>query len=189
MKYGITGSIGSGKSTVSKYLRDKGYHVFDCDTYNRELLEKGNLGYSIILDTFPEVFDGEELNKKKLSDLIFTDKEKKLQLENILHPLILDKMLDEASEFNPFFAEVPLLFETEFYKYFDYCLLIVSDNEKVLDRLKLRGVNNAEAKRRFNNQMSIEEKKKRSNGIIYNNSDLANLYNQVDNWLNNYVGE
>lgn len=189
MKIAITGSIGSGKSTVSEYIREKGYHVFDCDKYNSYLLQEGNEGYLKVKDSFPECFDGDTLNKKKLSDLIFVDKSNKEKLESILHPIILDKILDESKEYNPYFAEVPLLFETEFYKYFDYYLLVVSDNEKVLDRLRLRGVNNAEAKRRLNNQMSIEEKKQRSNGIIYNNSDLANLYNQVDNWLNNYVGE
>lgn len=188
MKIAITGSIGSGKSTVSKYIRDKGYHVFDCDKYNSYLLEKGNEGYLKVKETFPSVFDGDILNKKKLSDLIFEDSNNKKILEDILHPIILNKIIEESSGYNPYFAEVPLLFETEFYKYFDYYLLVVSDNEKVLDRLRLRGVNNAEAKRRLNNQMSIEEKKQRSNGIIYNNSDLASLYSQIDNWLKTYVG-
>lgn len=187
MKIAITGLIGSGKSTVCKYIRDKGYHVFDCDAYNSYLLEEGNEGYLKVKEVFPEVFEGDTLIKKRLSDLIFSNLENKEKLENILHPLILDKINLESKDYNPYFAEVPLLFETEFYKHFDYSLLVACDNNIALKRLTLRGVDNNEAKRRIANQMSLEEKKKRCNGIIYNNGDLDSLYGQIDLWLKNNV--
>lgn len=187
MKIAITGLIGSGKSTVCNYLRDKGYHVFDCDKYNSYLLEKGNIGYLKVKEAFPEVFDNDILIKTRLSDLIFSNSENKEKLENILHPIILDKINEESKDYDPYFAEVPLLFETEFYKHFDYALLIASDNNIALKRLTLRGVNESEAKRRILNQMSLEEKKKRSDGIIYNNGNLVSLYNQIDEWLKDNV--
>ena len=70
MKIGISGSIGSGKSTVARYIRDKGYFVFDCDAYNAWLLEFGNEGFNRVWDYIPEAFIGTYLSKQKLSQII-----------------------------------------------------------------------------------------------------------------------
>lgn len=189
MKYAITGSIGSGKTMVSEYIRSKSYHVFDCDACNKQLLENDKCTFNLIKDVFPSCIVDGEINKKVLSSIVFNNKEAKKKLENIMHPMILNKMNEEVSLYHPFFAEVPLLFETNWDKYFDYCLLIVVDREIALDRLTLRGLDKQESLRRLNNQMSVDEKMARSDGIIYNNCDLQSLYRQVDIWLKDNVGE
>lgn len=189
MKYAITGLIGSGKSSVSEYLRSKGYFVFDCDKYNSYLLNEDKKCFELIKDSFPSCIKDNKIDRQLLSNIIFDNKQEKEKLENILHPLILDKMLAYADTYNPFFAEVPLLFEVNWDKYFDYSLLVVCEKEISLKRLIKRGVSKKESLRRLDNQMDVSKKIERSNGIIYNNNDLAYLYDQIDRWLIENVGK
>lgn len=186
IKIAITGTIGSGKSEVSNYLRDKGYFVFDCDEENRKLLNKGELGYIKVKETFPECFINDDLDKAKLANLVFTDIHAKERLESIMHPLILERL--NQCQNDVLFAEVPLLFEVNWDKYFDYSILVISDGNIVLKRLVDRGLDPIDAKNRINNQMSVDDKKTRTNQIIYNNGSLADLHNNIDNWLKEYVG-
>lgn len=187
MRYAITGLIGSGKSSVSNYLRSKDYYVFDCDKYNSYLLNEDKECFKQIKETFPSCIKENKIDKQELSNIIFDNKKERIKLENILHPLILNKMLDDEKKYQPFFAEVPLLFEVKWDKYFDYNLLIVTNREIALERLIKRGINKEESLRRLNNQMDVDKKIERSNFIIYNNSDLASLYEQIDKWLIEYV--
>ncbi|MDO4500017.1 MAG: dephospho-CoA kinase [Erysipelotrichaceae bacterium] len=187
MKIAITGTIGSGKSTASEYLRNKGYHVFDCDAYNRYLLEEGNPSYEFIKENFSECFTDSLLDKKKVASVIFSDNEKKKKLEDFVHPLIVEKMLEEMEEYSLFFAEVPLLFECDLDIYFDLCVLVCVNEETALKRLENRGFNKEEASARINKQMTLELKKKRADEIVYNDLDLANLYRQIEELLDKYV--
>lgn len=188
MKVAITGTIGSGKTTACDYIRSKGFYVFDCDKYNSYLLEEGNLGYILVKDAFPEAFENEKLQKSVLSSIIFSDKVKKEKLESLLHPLICEQMLKEANNYKPFFAEVPLLFETGMDKLFDESLLLVVDRDIAIERLKDRGFSKEQATERINNQMNVENKMKRATEIIYNNGNLSNLLVSIDKWLKRYVG-
>lgn len=182
MKIAITGTIGSGKSEVSLYLRQRGYFVFDCDSYNAYLLEKDNIGYFLVKEEFPECFENDELDKKKLAKLIFNDEKAKKKLEEIMHPLILDA-LNSYEDCDPLIAEVPLLFESGWDKYFDYSLLVVADEKDVINRLIEKGYDEDSAKERIRNQMSKEEKTKRASQIIYNNGSLDDLHIMIDEWL------
>ncbi|MBQ6125745.1 MAG: dephospho-CoA kinase [Erysipelotrichaceae bacterium] len=92
MKIAITGTIGSGKTVVSDYLRSKGYDVFDCDRVNAQLLEENRKGYVAVKKLFPECFDGNSLDKKALAKAVFSDPEKKKKLEDAMHPLILKEL-------------------------------------------------------------------------------------------------
>lgn len=178
MKIAITGTIGSGKSTVTSYLRNKGHFVFDCDEVNRELLNS-----DVLIDYFPECYDDGLLDKKKLANIVFNDEKKRLLLESIMHPLILERMKKESGKHDPFFAEVPLLFEVNWDKYFDKVLLVVVDEKTTLNRLVARGLTIEESQQRIKNQMSIKEKIERSDVIIYNDSSLFSLYEKIDRWL------
>ena len=187
MKIAITGTIGSGKTTVCDYIRSKGYDVFDCDKCNSELLYKGNLGYLAVKKTFSQVFDGEELNKAKLAEIVFKNDSAKQELEGIMHPLIYNKMAFEMINKDLFIAEVPLLFEANWDVYFDLIILVVSDYDLALKRLVNRGLTYEDAKSRLDNQLKVEDKLKRSDEIIYNNGDLSALFVQVDKLLDKYV--
>ena len=186
-KIAISGTIGSGKSTVLNYLKSKGYFVFSCDEYNAFLLNKGQQGYIKIQEQFPEAFIKGELDKKVLSKIVFNNPLQRERLESIMHPLIIAEMLRLRDLFEIYFAEVPLLFENNLEKYFDLSLLIATDEQKALERLQKRGLDYDSAKQRILNQMPQEIKMKRADEIIYNNGSLADLYNQVDIVINKYV--
>lgn len=186
-KIAISGTIGSGKSTVLNYLKSKGYFVFSCDEYNAFLLNKGQQGYIKIQEQFPEAFIKGELDKKALSKIVFNNPLQKERLESIMHPLIIAEMLRLRDLYEIYFAEVPLLFENNLEQYFDLSLLIVTDEQKALERLQKRGLDYDSAKQRILNQMPQEIKMKRADEIIYNNGSLADLYNQVDTVINKYV--
>ena len=186
MKIAISGSIGSGKSVACEYLRqNKGYDVFDCDQVNRKLLEKDEAGYLKVKEAFPECFNDDELDKKKLSALVFNNEEEKKKLEDIMHPLILNEL--EKREDDPLFAEVPLLFEAGWDKYFDHNLLIVTDLDILVERLMERGLDKEDIYNRLSSQMSVEEKIKRADKIIYNNGSLSDLYKLIDLWLEEII--
>ena len=181
MKVAITGSIGSGKSEVSKYLRSKGYDVFDCDRYNSYLLRKNSKAYPKLLKQFPDCFKNGKLDKKLLSKKVFTNKKEKKKLEAIMHPLILEKLNSRKDD--PLFCEVPLLFEVKWDKYFDHSILVVTDSKKTIKRLINRGLNTIEIENRLKNQMSVKEKIKLADIIIYNNGSLKDLYKKIDTVL------
>lgn len=179
MRIAITGTIGSGKTEVSLYLRKKGYDVFDCDVVNKNLLQEK--AYELLINDFPECFIEKELDKVKLASIIFTNHDRKAKLESIMHPLILQELM--LREDNPLFAEVPLLFEAGWDKYFDEKLLIVCNEDLALQRLENRGIDHLEARNRINNQMPVQEKIKKATRIIYNNGSLDELYSAIDSYL------
>ena len=181
MKISISGTIGSGKSEFCNYLRKKGYDVFDCDKENRKLLYKGKKGYRRVIRAFPEAMSENGLDKRKLSKIVFTDEKKRLQLEGIMHPLILDELNKRTDD--PLFAEVPLLFEADWDIYFDLNVLIVANRDIVVKRLLERGLDKSEINRRIAAQMDVEEKIKRADKIIYNNGSLIELYDAAEGLL------
>ena len=183
IRIGITGTIGSGKSMTSAYIKDKGYTVFDCDEYNKSLLDNPNM-YYLLGNRFSEAYIDGKIDKKALANIIFNNKKEKKALEYILHPLILDKLIEVANNNKIFFAEVPLMFESGFNKYFDYILLVESNKNVSIDRLKkYRGYTRKQAIERINNQYNIKTKEKLSNEILYNNKSLNDLYKQIDDFL------
>lgn len=182
MKIAITGTIGSGKSEVSLYLQEKGYYVFDCDRANAYLLQEGNLGHFLVKEAFSDCFDGDTLNKEKLASRVFSNKEDKKILEDIMHPLILD-MMKSYEDVDPFFAEVPLLFEANWQDYFDKSLLVVANEDDIKNRLLEKGYRQEDINKRINNQMPLKDKMKMASQIIYNNGSLIDLHNLIDDWL------
>ncbi len=154
----------------------------DLDEVNRNLLKNGSIVYETVKEHFPDAFD-EELNKKKLAAIIFSDSERKKELEDILHPTIKEIMLSEMDKHDPFFCEVPLLFESGFDRFFDESWLIVCDEETSIERLVEKGYTRSEAEERINAQMSKEEKEKRASKIIYNKSTFADFISEIDKLL------
>ncbi len=179
----ITGTIGSGKSTVCSYLRKKGFSVDDCDEINRQLLLSGQPGYQKVTAAFKGVTnDKGAIDHKALADIVFNDQNKLTELQNIMHPLIKAE-LTKGMDQEVYLAEVPLLFETDFYRLFNCKVLIVCDENIAINRLKERGFDEEMAKARIKKQMPVEEKIRRSDYIIYNNGTEDDLFEQVDHFL------
>lgn len=183
-KIGLTGVMGAGKSSVIALLKQQHIAVLDCDEINQRLLQKGNRGYMAIVDTFTEQLldnDG-NLDKQKLSDLIFSDPKKKQRAEKLLHPLIQQeiKTYCETCSDPLVFIEVPLLFEVRWEAYFDEVWVVACDQELLLERLaEYRKVERTEAFRRMKFQLSQEEKCAKADVILYNNDSMKMLNQQL----------
>lgn len=189
MKVAITGTIGSGKTFVSDYLRSKDLFVFDCDKYNAYLLEKNNDVLNKILESFPNSVNHLCIDKKALANEVFSNEDKRKKLESIMHPYIINKINEEADQRDLFIAEVPLLFEAGLESFFDVIILIVA-NEKLLHlRLNEKGYSDEDIKRRMSSQLPIEIKMKRATEIIYNNGSFLDLYNEIDKLICKYDWE
>lgn len=181
MKFAITGSIGSGKSTASTIIRSLGYYVFDSDAYNAKILKENNSVIEKIRESF-DVFKNGELDKTSLAKIIFEQKNKREQLEAILHPYIRNELLKEAHRHDPFFAEVPLLFEVGWDQLFDVTILIVASKETILKRTEFKDI-----KKRLESQMSVEDKMKKADVIIYNDGNKAQLEEKIKKVLGGYL--
>ena len=163
---GLTGGIACGKSHVSRELRALGVPVMDADAISHGLTGPGGAALPAIREAFGEgVFEGEALNRKALGALVFSDDEKRRRLEGILHPLILQTMLeDTAASQAPIVAwDVPLLFETGLDQQCDevWCVYITLGEQ--LKRVMRRDhLSQQAAQARIDSQMSMEEKKNRA---------------------------
>ena len=169
---GLTGGIASGKSSVSKVLREMSYPVIDADVLAHEVLKLGTEGLRQVTSAFgPEILKKNgELDRKKMGEIVFSDQEKRLQLEALIHPLVRDLQMKKRNELEQknteiAFYDVPLLFEKNLESQFYKVIVVYSSNNTQLERLKLRdGISDEEALARLNSQMDIEEKKKRGKG-------------------------
>ncbi|MEG0958169.1 MAG: dephospho-CoA kinase [Erysipelotrichaceae bacterium] len=188
-KIGLTGSIGSGKSTCIKILQKHHIRVFDCDKINHDLIQKNGLGYQKIVAAFgPSILNKEdEIDPKLLSELIFKNKEKKQQLENLIHPCIKSVIQSKFREYKNdamIVVEVPLLFEVNWIDEFDEIWLIASLDEIRINRLtKERGMDIKDVKKRMAAQMPQSEKIKRADHVIFNNGSLSELEKKIENLL------
>lgn len=133
-KIAITGGIGSGKSTVVSILREWGYTVFSCDEIYADVI-KSSAYVARVKEIFPCVVESGSINKKILSDVVFSDSKKREKLSEIAHPMIMERLEKEMNETKApiVFAEVPLLFECGFEKRFDGILVV---NRELNDRIR-----------------------------------------------------
>lgn len=180
---GITGTIGSGKSTVTQLLAQS-HPVIDCDQINAKLLEKGEIGYQQLVQ-IPWILldENQNLDKKKMAEAIFSDLEKKRQVESILHPLIFKKVEEWVLEHKEplLFVEMPILFEVHAESMFDSIWCICVSEETALDRLVHdRHFDLEDACKRIKNQWDINVKKSKSNHIIENDGTLEDLREKVE---------
>lgn len=158
MKIAITGGIGSGKSTVAKIIKDMGYPVFSCDEIYKNIFESAGF-IEQIRKSFPVAIKNEKIDKAELAKVVFSNREKREQLNRLTHPMIMDllnKEMDKCT--NEFiFAEVPLLFEGNFEDQFDKIIVVKRAFKERLTALQKRdGLNVGEILDRINAQVDYD---------------------------------
>ena len=194
MIIGLTGGIGTGKSTVSQILKDRGFSVIDLDVISHEVIEFSSVVEKIVQNFGREVLDEDEagnctISREKLGKIIFSDKKKRLALNSIMHPEILKvmhkKILECKSEKNKIiFVEVQLLFEVQWEKEFDYILLVAAKRDMQVRRVLERDKRSEEeAWNIINSQMSLDEKREKSDFVIENDGNMDDLNKKVDKFL------
>lgn len=194
---GLTGGIASGKSTVTKYLRELGAIIIDADIVAREIVEKGQPALDEIVNYFgKEVLnvDG-TLNRKYLGAIVFGDPEKLHVLNKITHSRIIGKIEKEieyyrdSQNLKAIFIDAALLIEMKMYLMTDEVWLITVDNETQLKRLMIRDdLTLEEATQRINSQMSLEQKKQYSDVVLDNSKDFNYLKKQVEDSYKSIFG-
>lgn len=182
---GLTGGIGSGKSTVAAMLAARGAVVIDADRIAREVVEPGTPALAALVERFgPEILatDG-TLDRPALAERAFANEDSRRELEAITHPAIGAEFLRQVAEAPPdaiVVHDVPLLAESK--RGFEYAAVIVVEAplELRLARLEARGVDRADALRRIAMQASDEARRALATWVVDNSGDLAHLEAQVD---------
>jgi dephospho-CoA kinase len=184
---GLTGGIGSGKSTAASLLAKLGAEIVDLDKVGNEALKKGNKAYKKAVQEFGDTILGKngEIDRSKLGRIVFRDREALQRLNNIVHPEI-DKVVAEKTKDCPhrgvkvMVLEAAAIMEADKAWQMDEMWAIIAPEKAVIERLKQRsGYYESETKARIHSQMPNEEKAKRANVVINNNGSLDNLKAQV----------
>jgi dephospho-CoA kinase len=174
---GLTGGIGSGKSTVSGFLRELGARVIDADEGARAVVEPGTPGFAAVVAEFgPGVVRDGRLDRQRLADIVFNDKPALERLNAIVHPLVGEwtaARLVEAADDGVEIAvqDVPLLFESGYDQLFGSTILVWVPEALQLKRLLARGMPAADARARIANQLPIDEKRSRATYVVDNSGN------------------
>ena len=180
MIIGLTGGIGSGKSSAADFFQNEGISVIDTDQLARKVIEKDTSGYSKVVDSFgANILDNDKsIDRAKLREEVFRDNEKRKILESITHPLVRELMVQKiSSSTSPYsIIMVPLIFETNSAKNYDRVLVIDCDVEMQLERAMARDENSADLiKKIIDSQCSRSERLSIANDVIPNNHSIEDL--------------
>lgn len=186
MLIGITGMPGSGKSTFLSFFKEKNISTFNSDEIVRNLYKKKYF-LKKIKKIFPDYFNGDIFLKENFSSFVFSSKEKLLQLEEIIHPIVLKKLLNfkEKNKNKISVAEVPLLFEKKLENYFDLIICISKKEEESLKKFSNeKKISLKEAIIIYSHQIPILEKEKKADLVIKNDGTIDDLKNKFLDFLN-----
>lgn len=188
---GLTGGIGAGKSTVSRYLAEKGCVVLDADEIAKELLSPGSemllqvkaaLGERVLKE------DG-SLDRKYVADLVFSHPSQKEILDRLTHGKVIEEIFSRAAKQGQdaiVVIDAALLFETGMDKYVDETWVVDVPDEVRISRVMERdGLSREEIQKRINNQMDRLERLKRADHILDNSKNKEEIYMHVNQLLNN----
>lgn len=183
---GLTGGMGSGKSTVADCLRSNGIPVIDADVIAHKIMNEEST-----LDKIHEIFgknvfdkDG-SLNKVKFSSVLFTNTVKRKKLNEFVHPKVWDEMMDETEKYvtegsKVIFLDVPLLIESGWHTRVNETWLVKADYNERIERLRLRtNLSTEEIKKRIEIQMPESEKEEYADKIINNDGTIEETEKQV----------
>lgn len=184
--FGLTGGIGSGKSAAAAAFRELGIDVLDADKVARDVVCIGSDALKQISQHFgPDILlPDQSLNRAQLRSIIFSAPEEKRWLENLLHPLIRDKITAHLSQhLKPYqILESPLLLETNQANLVQKIIVVDVDKQTQIDRASLRdGVTRDEITAIVNSQMPREQRLNQADFIINNNGSAGDLKEQVLN--------
>lgn len=178
IKIAVTGGIGSGKTTVCNILNRLGYKVVSCDEVYKQISDE--VLVTVLKDEFPNVIDGVIINKKKLAETVFKDEVKLKKLNSLTHPLIMKKVFKVMDEQNILFAEVPLLFESGYDKYFDKIIVVKRDLQQRIDSIiKRDNLSKADIKKRINSQINYDIENFAKYYVIHNDGNIDKLREEV----------
>jgi dephospho-CoA kinase len=191
MIIGLTGSIASGKSTVSQMLKESGYPIVDADLVARQVVEPGSETLEKIREAFGDeiILPDGSLDRKKVGDLIFSDPASRKRLNDIIHPAIRQEMLRQRAAYvadgqKVVIMDIPLLFESKLQHFVDKILVVSVTEENQLKRLMERNeLAEGEALARISSQLPMSVKEEGADAVIYNNGTIEETKWQLNRIL------
>lgn len=187
LKVGLTGDIGSGKSTTLALFGGCGFLTLSADQIVHDLLRSHESTIEMVSDAFglEVILPQGGVDRQALASLVFADTDKRLLLESILHPLVRqtwESAVIKAGD-KDVIVEIPLLFEKKLEKYFNYSVTVYCNLDIKTERLKRRNLDEAAIRARLSSQMDQESKANRSDFLILNNSSLNFLQKQIQDCI------
>jgi len=189
LKIGLTGGIGSGKTAVSEQFQRLGINIIDTDIISRELVNHNPAMLKKIVEIFSDnVLDGKgAIDRKKLSQIVFSNKQQKQQLENILHPDIRNEVKQQIQRFSLLntppeyiIIVIPLLLETGFTDLIDRILVVMAEENIRVERIKQRDNRTmGEIHAIISSQVNDDNRIRAADDIIENNNNFKDLESQV----------
>lgn len=182
---GLTGGIGSGKSTVADLFSKFGIPIIDADKIARDITKPETLAYREILNHFGANIaqDDGSLNRKKLRHIIFADPKERFWLEKLLHPIIIEEMQKQIDQLSaPYcIAIIPLLFEGEFYSFINRSLVVDAPEYLQIKRVIERDIGTqTEIEAIIKSQASRQDRLSRAHDTIINDGKLVDLAKRVE---------
>lgn len=186
---GLTGGIGTGKSTVSSYLKQKGCKIIDADDMSRKMTEKGSSALEAIRDAFGDEYFSQDgsLNRKALGNLVFSDKRRLDLLQQIITSKVVKAIEEEVKRLKKegyegiAVIDAPLLFECNLDRLTDENWLVTADMESRIDRVAKRDdLSKEQILSRMKNQIGKKEAEKKCRCILDNSGTIDDLKKQVD---------
>jgi dephospho-CoA kinase len=190
---GLTGGIGSGKSTVSGLLAERGAVIVDADRIAREVVEPGTAGLAAVVEAFgPRVLgDDGSLDRPALAAIVFADPEARRRLDGIVHPLVRERAAELAAQAPPgavVVHDIPLLVETGQAGSYDLVLVVEADPQTRVARLVGRGLSEDDARARIAAQATDEQRRAVADVVVDNSGSREELAAQVDRFWADRVG-
>ena len=185
MYLGISGGIGSGKSTAAKMFADLGAIHIDADAIAKEVLEPGQVGYERVLEKFgDDILDSSgNIDRKELAKLVFNDSSKLSQLEDIIHPAVIARVAqirESLPETSIVLYDTPLLLEKQMQAQFDKIIMVLAPTELRESRLIARGLAAPDIAARMRNQASDDARRDVADYILVNDGTLESFRTQVE---------
>jgi dephospho-CoA kinase len=185
---GLTGSVGTGKSTVTNFFRELGAYIVDWDELARDVIRPHSRAWKEIVEYFGKDFLNEDLtvNRQKLAEMVFSDKEKIAKLNQIVHPEVFsedERITNDIKGLNPdalVIKDIPLLFELTRPIFLDKIVVVSASEQTQLRRLEEKGMSREDAQSRIKSQLPLEEKIKSADFVINNDGPLEETKKQVE---------
>lgn len=196
LNIGLTGGIGSGKSTVAQFFKDKGAYLIDFDILAHKVEEPKGPAWKQIVEEYGQEILNEDntINREKLGNIVFQDKKKREKLNSIVHPAVFEEWIRRMEEIKKekedaiVISDIPLLIEVGLHKYVDLTILVYIPPEAQIERIMTRnGFTREEAEYRLNSQMCIDEKLPHADIVINNEGPLEETRKIVEKYWPDFI--
>lgn len=181
---GLTGKIGSGKSTVAQIFDELGARIIDVDKIGHEVLQMQDVKDSLKKVFGEKIFDGSDIDRKKLASIVFSDSQKLAILEQVVHPMMRKKVKEQLDSLSGvIIIDAAILHRLKLDELCDLVITVVAPTNKIVERLKAKGLSENEIYQRLSSQKDVTN----TDYVIVNDSDLLSLREKIKDFYNKVI--